>query len=113
MKVVALLDTGAAWSILGGDIAEVLSEQVGPAVEPITLDTRRGKMTGHLHRMMVSLLAEPGKGNDLQVDSTVMVAPDWDGPPVLGFRGFLERLRFALDPGTHPRSEVIYFGPVA
>jgi hypothetical protein len=69
-------------------------------------------MNGHLHRMPISLLAEQGQGTDLQVDSTVMVTPEWTGPTVLGFRGFLERLRFALDPGMQQGSEIIYFGPV-
>ena len=39
------------------------------------------------------------------MDATWFVAPDWPGPSVIGWRGCLERMRFALDPGE----EAFYF----
>lgn len=35
---------------------------------------------------------------------------EWSGPIVLGYRGFLERIRFALDPGVVPGEQMFYFG---
>jgi hypothetical protein len=42
--------------------------------------------------------------------SSVFVAKEWEGPIVLGYRGFLERIRFALDPGVVPGEQMFYFG---
>jgi hypothetical protein len=58
----------------------------------------------------IHLLADLG-GTDIKVESTVLVTGDWSGPTVLGFHGFLEKLRFALDPGVAEGEEIIYFGP--
>ena len=69
-------------------------------------------LKGSLSRLNVSLLAEPDHGKDLSVDATVAVIPNWPGPVVLGYQGFLERLRFAIDPGNIPGNELILFGPV-
>lgn len=41
---------------------------------------------------------------------SVLIAPGWTGPVVLGYRGFLERLRFALDPGSQPEDAWFFFG---
>jgi hypothetical protein len=35
----------------------------------------------------------------MEVDATWFIASDWPGPMVIGWRGCLERMRFALDPG--------------
>jgi hypothetical protein len=42
----------------------------------------------------------------------VLLAPEWEGPPVLGYRGLLERIRFALDPGVTDADQWMYFGAV-
>jgi len=39
-------------------------------------------------------------------------AASWPGPTVLGYRGLLERVRFALDPGTGG-PPMFFFGPTA
>jgi hypothetical protein len=44
------------------------------------------------------------------MESTVFVSEDWPGPIVLGFRGFLEKLRIALDPGVRHSEQLFYFG---
>ncbi len=34
----------------------------------------------------------------LAMEGTFLFCEDWEGPTVLGFHGFLERIRFAIDP---------------
>ncbi|MCP4104714.1 MAG: hypothetical protein GY749_04125 [Desulfobacteraceae bacterium] len=65
-------------------------------------------MDGALHRMNISLPAY--SGDDLTVESTVFISEEWEGPIVLGFKGFLERIRFALDPGIAAGEQFFYFG---
>jgi hypothetical protein len=38
------------------------------------------------------------EGQALDIEATFFISPDWPGPPVLGWRGGLERFRIALDP---------------
>jgi hypothetical protein len=62
----------------------------------------------------MSLRADEGLGYDLQVDSTVAVLPEWPGPVMLGYRGFLERIRLAIDPGGSPHEpQRIFFGTLS
>ncbi|RLC10701.1 MAG: hypothetical protein DRI57_20015 [Deltaproteobacteria bacterium] len=67
-------------------------------------------MFGELHRVSITLLADPGQGDELTIESTTFVSEEWEGPVVLGYRGFLERMRFALDPGIIPGEQIFYFG---
>lgn len=97
-KQVALLDTGAQWSILGGGLAETLLAARKPSGETLRLSSRLGVVSGTLERVRISLLSELGCGSDLDVDATVLLAPVWTGPVVLGTRGLLERVRFEIDP---------------
>lgn len=105
IPVLAQLDTGAAWSVLDGDIAEALGflERVGPR---ITLSTRSGIARGKLIRSTVTLLADEGESCD--VDATLFVSRDWRYGNFLGYSGLLERIRFAVDPGSNH----FYFGTV-
>jgi hypothetical protein len=105
----ALLDTGAEWSVIGGDTANILEDELGVPTESFTMSTRLGRISGSLYRINISLLAED-HGYDLIVESSVFVSEKWDGPIVLGYRGFLERIRFALDPGVIPGEQRFYFG---
>ncbi|WP_437292204.1 hypothetical protein [Sorangium sp. So ce406] len=103
----ALLDTGAAWSIIGGDLAELLQAQLGASGQTMILSTRLGRIRGALHDLDVVLVAE--RGESLAVSGSILIAPGWIGPVVLGYRGFLERLRFALDPGCGPDDAWFFF----
>jgi hypothetical protein len=49
---------------------------------------------------------------DLTVESSVFVSKEWEGPIIPGYRGFLEKTGFALDPGVVPGEQVFYFGLV-
>ena len=106
----ALLDTGAEWSVIGGEVAEILEDELGFSTESFSISTRLGKISGSLYRIPISLLAEQNSGDDLTVESSVFVSDEWNGPIILGYRGFLERIRFALDPGVVPDEQTFYFG---
>jgi hypothetical protein len=106
----ALLDTGAEWSVFGGKIATRARRHALALGMSISMQTRRGRIHGEFHRTLVTLLADDGA--DCQVPATVLLAPEWEGPAVLGYRGFLERLRFALDPGVAANDQWMHFGAV-
>lgn len=99
----AQLDTGAAWSILNQEVAEAISLLNGQG-EPKTISTRLGPFTGRLERTQIQILAD--FGDALSVQATVFVSPDWTGGNFIGYSGFLERIRFAIDP----RESLFYFG---
>ena len=98
VRVLATLDTGAAWSVLNAELAANLDlfDRDGPAQ---TISTRIGTIQGKLVRAMTTLVAEDGDSVD--VDSTVFVSPDWPAGNFIGYTGLLERIRFAVDPGTN------------
>ena len=70
--------------------------------------SRYGEITGNLVIAKITLLADDGSG--LSVESATFVSEDWPGPLVPGFRGFLEKLRIALDPWIGNGEQVFYFG---
>lgn len=45
------------------------------------------------------------KGKSMTVEATCFVSAAWPGPLVIGWKGCLERMRFALDPDD----EFFYF----
>lgn len=103
----ALIDTGAAWSLIGGDLARVLAPQTFDLGIPMSMSTRLGLVRGSVHRLPVTLLAD--EGSDVTVDASVMLSLEWSGPVVLGYRGFLERIRIAFDPGVGDDDQRISF----
>lgn len=103
--ILALLDTGAAWSVLATDIAEDLNLLDG-AGEAATLQTRLGTCRGRLERVPIVLMAD--EGESLQVEATVFVSREWPDGTVIGYNGLLERVRFAVDPD--PEEMFFYFG---
>jgi len=103
----ALLDTGAEWSMIGGDIAQEF-DNYPTAIPNITIKTRYGEIEGRLVTSSITLVADVGR--DLLMESTIFVSEEWPGPIVLGFRGFLEKLRIALDPGVRDGEQLFYFG---
>jgi hypothetical protein len=104
----ALLDTGAQWTVIGGELTTLLTDQASNLGESTVMSTRFGNITGHFHRMNVTLVADDGF--DLEIGATVLFAPEWPGPVVLGYRGLLERVRIALDPGVSSDDQWMYFG---
>jgi hypothetical protein len=108
--LMAVVDTGAPWCVLDPNVAR----QVGiPGRDRYTpeepLRVRGIQYSGRLVRMGIGLPVEDGKG--IEVDATVFVpslpsGERWPHPNFLGLTGFLERIRFAIDP----EENVFYFG---
>ena len=46
------------------------------------------------------------EGDNVVVEATWFISEDWPGPAVIGWKGCLERFRFALDPSD----DSFYFG---
>lgn len=106
----ALLDTGSARTIVGGELVELLDDQFGPQVLPeVTIQSRLGgwALSGPLHELQISLPSLPDKGVDLDVNAQVVALREWPSFVVLGVYGFLESIRFAIEPSTEP---IMYFG---
>ncbi len=108
----ALLDTGAAWSVVHEELASTLELDLTQPLEGIRIASRFGTLLGELHRIPVTLVADDGE--DLEVDATIAVVTGASDnlPVVLGCRGFLERLRIAIDPGSSSGEERIHFGRI-
>ena len=93
--LLAQLDTGATWSVLNAEVAAELLLLDGDG-EPIRLATRHGVVDGRLEEVGLTIVAEDGRS--LEVQAVVFVSPEWYDRTFLGYRGLLERIRFALDP---------------
>ena len=96
--VLALLDTGASWSVLNAEFAQELGlfEQDG---ESATISSRVGEIKGKLVTATTTLVAE--EGESIEVESTVFVSSEWPEGNFIGYSGLLERIRFAIDPGSN------------
>ena len=96
--VLALLDTGASWSVLNAELAQELGlfEQEGASA---TISSRVGKIEGKLVSAKTTLVAD--EGESIEVESTVFVSPEWPDGNFIGYSGLLERIRFAIDPGSN------------
>lgn len=101
----AKIDPATPWVVLNSEI----NEQLGLHTKSTdtTLQTAVGKMRGCLERYPVTLIAE--KGEALQIDATLFICNEWTRGNFLGYSGFLERIRFAVDP--HDRK--FYFGRIS
>lgn len=101
--ILAQLDTGSPWSILTTEIAEVLG-LLAPSGAAVRLHTRQGTKEGQLQR--VPLLLPADEGTSLRIEATVFVCADWMSGNFVGYGGFIEAIRMALDP----QSNFFYFG---
>jgi hypothetical protein len=104
--LLVVMDTAAPWCIFESEVAFGLTQSLAPLPGQVALSTRFGIFRGSLYRVEVSLPAD--EGESLGVDATVFVCPDWPGPSFLGYQGFLQRIRFAVDP----ESNTFYFGRI-
>ena len=104
----ALVDTGAQWSLIGGDLAKLVRPHLVDREPGPRYDTRIGSLETERGRLEIELVADHGM--DLVVDATVMLARAWTGPMVIGYRGLLERVRIALDPGVGVDDQWLAFG---
>jgi hypothetical protein len=108
MTTAAVVDTGAPYLVLDPMLALVAGVSPDSALSRMNLLVRGNRTAGHLHRLNV--IVKANKGTEIIVDATTFI-PEmstgvWDLPSFLGWTGFLERFRFAVDP----LDEVFYFG---
>ena len=101
--VLAQLDTGSPWSILSSEIADVLG-LLGSSGTSTRLRTRLGTKDGHLERVQLVLPAD--EGQSLRIEATVFICPDWVEGNFIGYTGFVDAIRTALDP----QNNLFYFG---
>jgi hypothetical protein len=104
--LVAVVDTAAPWCVFRPEVNDRLEPSLTRIPGKVVLGTRLGRFQGTLHRGPLRVLAEEGRS--LDVEATVFVTPDWPGPNFLGYQGFLQRIRFAVDPA----SNLFYFGEI-
>ena len=108
ISAAAMVDTGATWSVFGPKLWERLELPTGKPLMRIPMSTRLGKYEIDLYRARIGNRAEVGD-LQLEIDATIGLGSLWDGPPVIGYQGFLDRLRFAVDPGERH----FHFAPLA
>lgn len=102
----AILDTGAQWSALDPEVAEATGALQRDGVT-VSYSTRFGTIVGKLVR--TELVLEADEGASLLVNATVFVSTDWpSGRNFIGYSGFLERIRFGVDPEANQ----FHFGPL-
>ena len=107
------MDTGAMWCILDPALVHQMGLSDANSYEPETKLVIRGiPHDGRLMRTGIGLRDEYGE-NDLEVDATVFVptlasAETWSHPTFVGLDGFLNRIRYAVDP----LENAFYFGPL-
>jgi hypothetical protein len=110
--LLAVVDTGGVWFVCDPEIAEELSLGVARIRPTESLTIRGHTFQGSLHRVSLVLKAEEGESLTLEVTAFVphlQHREAWHLPSFLGLNGCLERLRFAVDPGTN----TFYFGPLS
>ncbi len=44
------------------------------------------------------IIVDENYGYSLEIDSPCFISDEWQGPPVIGWKGCLGRIRFAIDP---------------
>lgn len=105
IPVFARVDPATPWVVLNSE----LNKQLGlcAASSEIELQTAAGLMKGSLERYPIILQAE--QGYPLEIDATLFVCDNWQRENFLGYSGFIERIRFAVDP----LSRKFYFGSLS
>jgi len=107
-KIEAVLDTGAPYVILNPKFAPLAGFSPESVLFEENMVVRGIKLAGKIARLRFTLKAD--EGDDLDIEATVFVPNDidqWnDFPSFLGQAGFLERIRFAIDPTENK----FYFG---
>lgn len=107
-----ILVTAAQWCVINPALVATLGLDYEENHTPETQLMIRGEIyKGKL--IQASILIPAENGIDMTVEATFFVPillPDqtWNKPNFLGLDGFLNRIRFAVDPTEN----VFYFGPV-
>jgi len=102
--VMAVVDTAAPWCIFKPMIGDLIRAHLSPVDQNVELSTRLGVIPGDLYRLPITLPAE--EGENLEVEATIFLSPEWRGENFVGYLGLLQRICFAVDP----QSNLFYFG---
>lgn len=104
--MLAMVDTAAPWCIFEERIGKLIRGSFERVSQDVSLSTRLGTFIGSLYRGPLFIPALDGEPLDLEM--TVFVSPDWQGPNFVGYQGLLQRMRFAVDP----EANLFYFGQI-
>jgi hypothetical protein len=104
----SVVDTGAPYVILAPEFTRVIGLNHNSALYRERMLIRGMRLDGSVYRFNMTLVAT--LGDDLDLQATIFV-PDsremWGNfPSFIGLGGFLERIRFAIDP----TDDTFYFG---
>lgn len=107
----AIVDTGAPDPIIAPRVARQAGLDLVNPLDRITMMVRGMRLEGSVIRLTMTLIAE--EGVDHNIDATAFV-PDieesWGNfPSFIGQIGFLERIRYAIDP----TNDTFYFGSLS
>jgi hypothetical protein len=113
VPLTAIVDTGAPYVVCTPRFADMTDLNSLTPLERQTILIRGSWIRGNLYRLGLKFPAEIGEVLEIEVTAFV---PDrewedvWgDLPSFIGMGGCLERIRFAIDPG----SDTFYFGPLS
>lgn len=107
-KTFAIVDTAAPWCIINEEQAEELNPNYkDEALEERCLTIRGEKANGVLIRLPITIYADDGE--DITIEGTVFIPrDDREIPNFVGLDGFLNRIKFAVDP----QERHFFFGPI-
>ncbi len=107
-----IVDCAAPWCLLNPELHETWGLDLETDYEPLHAVWIRGtRWLGQLTRTNVALQADHGKSLIVTATFFVPTIPSleiWNYPNFLGLDGFLNRIRYAVDPSEN----VFYFGPL-
>lgn len=110
IKIEAVLDTGAPYVILDPNLAPLAGFTPASVLFQEIMNIRGAKLLCNVARLDFALRAD--EGDDIDVQATVFIPDDsqqwnyYNFPSFIGQAGFLERIRFAIDPTENK----FYFG---
>lgn len=105
VTVLAFLDTGAPYLIVGPDEIEVLGLKPASDAAQIRMVTRIGTIEGFLAKVDLMIPAE--NGDSLQFQATVFASDKWTEGIFLGYDGCMSNINFAVQP----QQNKFFFGP--
>jgi hypothetical protein len=102
--VMALLDTGASWSLLSADFATQIGlDPEGGELLDKPIMHGNNEISGYIQHVDLLLKAAEGWGQDLRIPARFVISYQWVAPSVvLGVRGCLELLRVGVEVGATP-----------
>lgn len=105
ITVLAFLDTGAPYLIVGRDEIEVLGLKSASVTAQISMKTRIGEIKGFLDKVDLMIPAE--NGDSLRFQVTVFASDKWTEGIFLGYDGCMSNINFAVQP----QQNQFFFGP--